>query len=318
MARSTRHPAGHGLPPDVQLTFRDDVTQPERRRVAERSVATLVARAAEAAASARAAEGRRAALIDALQAPFRQLIEADPAAREARDELAAGPAAAFEPAGRLLAEPSAFAAALDPAVVLHGLQGAIEIRVPPYDFTWSWFDQQGSPPFNQMLINATGRVGLQARSGAVPGGASGFVGAHAGFGLLLHTDQPVTATGRSFRRMQYSYEVRAVGLGGNATCEGGMEFTALEDGRLVASASHRLWRARVSASLGDPDDSESGAGGPYAVTEPSELAFAMTPGHEYTFNVGIWLFSDRSTGVGLAAADALLQGNVLALTLQRE
>jgi hypothetical protein len=318
MTRLTTHPAGDSLPPDVQVTFRDDVTQPERRQAAERSVATLVARAAEAAARARDAETRRAALTAALSAPLMKLIEADPAARKARDELGTERAIAFQPSSWVLAESPSFATALDPAIVLHGLQGGIEVRVPPYDFTWSWFNQQGSRPFNQMLINATGRVGLQARSGAVPGGASGFVEAHAGFGLLLNTDHPVTVTGRSLRRMQHSYEVRAVGVGGNATSEGGMEFTALEDGTLVASASHKLWRERVSASLGDLDESGSGAGGPFAVTEPSELVFTMTPGREYTFNVGIWVFSDRSTGVGAAAADSLLQGNVLALTIQRE
>jgi hypothetical protein len=46
------------------------------------------------------------------------------------------------------------------------------------------------------------------------------------------------------------------------------------------------------------DESASGGEGPYAIFEPRELAFTMRPGREYTFNVGIWVFTDRTPGVG--------------------
>jgi hypothetical protein len=39
----------------------------------------------------------------------------------------------------------------------------------------------------------------------------------------------------------------------------------------------------------------------------------MQPGRQYTFNVGIWVFTDRSTGVGGAAVQALFEGNVSSL-----
>ncbi|MDP8922959.1 MAG: hypothetical protein M3O34_08805 [Chloroflexota bacterium] len=305
--------AGEGLPPGVQIAFHDDMTEPKLRRAAERSVATLLAHSADAVARARAAEARRSELVAALNAPVAKLIEADAAAVKALDELRTEHLFDVRPTDALnVATP------YDPNTVSLrvALRAPVQVRVPPYDFAWSW--SNGNAPFNQVLVNATGRVGLDARSGSMPGGASGFVEAHAGFGLILSTSRTVTVTGRSFRRMKYSYEVRAVGVGGNATSEGGMEFTALEDGRLVASASEKLWRHRVSATYSSGFD-EHGAGGegPYAVTEPRELVFTMNPGHEYTFNVGIWVFTDRSTGAGAAAAQSLLQGNVLAITVER-
>ena len=119
------------------------------------------------------------------------------------------------------------------------------------------------------------------------GGASGFIEAHAGFGLFLTTDHEVAAVGRSFKTVFYKYIGRAVGIGANATTEGGIEFTALEDGQLIASTSHKLWRSRVSTTFGDWDEEASGQEGPYAEFEPRELAFTMRPGHGYTFNVGI-------------------------------
>jgi hypothetical protein len=36
----------------------------------------------------------------------------------------------------------------------------------------------------------------------------------------------------------------------------------------------------------------------------------MQPGRSYTFNIGLWVFSDRTPGVGVAAANAVLEGNI--------
>jgi hypothetical protein len=312
MTGPTPYPAGDALPPGVQITFRDDLTRPESRWAAERSVATLVARSAEAVARARAADARRAEVAAALNAPLMKLVEADPAAVEALDALRAGHSAGLDLTDVVRREaPNAG------ADVVSLPRPRVLARVPPYDFTWHWFNPLGGPSFNPRLNNETGYLALEGRSGTA-GGGSGFVDAHSGFGLILRTDRPVTAVGRSSRRMRFSFGVRAIGVGSNATTEGGMEFTALEDGNLVASASARLWRRRVSAGLSSGFDEEAhGGAGVFEVSEPSALVFAMQPGREYTFNVGAWVFTDRSPGAGDAAATCLIEGHVLALTIVR-
>ncbi|MDP9813978.1 hypothetical protein J2W42_006860 [Rhizobium tibeticum] len=167
-----------------------------------------------------------------------------------------------------------------------------------------------TPPFNQVLDRPSGSVGLDARSGSLPGGASGFINAHVGFGVFLRSD----TTGQRFPHAvlnpgRFSFAARAVGVGSNATTEGGFELTVFEDGQFLTGASRRLWRARVSGSVFDPDESTSGSQGPQVMAGP-ELAFTIKAGHGYTFNAGIWVFSDRSIGIGAGAVQSLLQGVV--------
>ena len=61
--------------------------------------------------------------------------------------------------------------------------------------------------------------------------------------------------------------------------------------------------------------------GPLAVAvplgDPESLFFTMQPGREYTFNVGLWVFSDRSTGIGAAGAQSLIQGTVTTIWISR-
>jgi hypothetical protein len=140
-----------------------------------------------------------------------------------------------------------------------------------------------------------------------------FVAAHAGYGLFLTTDRTVTAIGRSFKKVQYEYSVNAVGAA-SALVEGGMEFTALEDGNLIASASGKIWRKRV---CGPPAEDAFEQEGPFAVFEPNELAFTMRPGRGYTFNVGAWVFSDTDVDVGFASARSLIKADILAITIER-
>ena len=85
--------------------------------------------------------------------------------------------------------------------------------------------------------------------------------------------------------------------------------TVFEDGRLLAAASRKLWRGRVSGSVFSPDESASGSQPNQLITGP-ELEFTLRAGHEYTFNAGIWVYSDRSTGVGAGAVQSLLEGFV--------
>jgi hypothetical protein len=59
----------------LQITFREDVTDPKQMQTAERSVSALIARSTEAGAQARAAEAELRGLTDALNAPVVKLIE---------------------------------------------------------------------------------------------------------------------------------------------------------------------------------------------------------------------------------------------------
>ncbi|MFD9358686.1 hypothetical protein [Streptomyces sp. NPDC060031] len=289
---------------DLQISIRDDATQADRQN-AERSVAALVERSASALARDRAAEAEVAELTASLDAPFVKLIEGDPSAVRALEDLRARQLVRPDAAGTL-ADGGLSASAYDTAPM--GPQGA-SLRslgfVPPYDFSWSWHDGNGHPPFNRLLERPTGRVGLDARSGLLDGGAAGFVNAHAGFGVFLRSDTP----GQRFPHAvlnpgRFSHVMKAVGVGSNATSEGGFELTVFEDGRLLVAASRKLWRARISAG-----ESSSGGEGAHLITGP-ELQFTIQPGRGYTFNAGIWVYSDRSTGVGGAAVQSLLQGVV--------
>lgn len=323
MNDSTENPTVGEQSSNFQISFREDLPEPERE-VAERSVATLIARAAEKSARAQSKAAEKARLRSALNAPLQRIVEQDPEALRAIDDLRNQVLIQSDIITELDPEPepvpvmsghftmpfnpfnfptTAEVAALRPRI--------LDVRVPPYDFTFSFFS--GNPPFQQVLNNATGQVGLQARSGSVDGGASGFVRAHAGFGVVFTTDHASMARGRSFRRMRYTYAANAIGLGGNATSEGGMDFGAFEDGRLLDTVSSTLWHKRVSSS----DDLEQEDVGPFAVSEPGELAFPVEPGHLYAFPVGIWVFSDREPGWGVAAAFSMLQGKIFAISIDR-
>ena len=298
-------------PSEIQLTFREDITQPEQQKAAKRSVSALISRSMERFARAGAAEAELAKVTDALDSPLRRLIGGDKEATGALDSLHS----------RYLIDTDAtdglYQNQLLPADAPATDFRTIIINRPPYHFSWSWHDQNGHAPHNQILINNTGEVGLDARSGSVDGGVSGLVAAHAGFGLVLRTDRTVTASGWSILDPgRFSYNMATVGIGSNATSEGGVEVTALENGRLIGSAGFRWWRRRISAG-----ESASDREGPYTVglpgDEAKELIFTMQPGREYTFNAGIWVFSDRSPGIEAAAVQSLAQGTVTKIWINR-
>jgi hypothetical protein len=289
MSDSTYRTTG-GLPPNVQITFRDEAIQPGLRQAAERSVATLVARFAEEVRQARAAESELAKLTDAVNAPFAKLIEGDSQAVKALDELRSH--RLIDPHDTDALGPDAFAP-----------RGYGQWVPPYYHFSWFWHDPNGHPPFNRIIDPSFGRIGLDARSGAVDGGADGFVSAHAGFGVSLRTiGEPDTAYTFGSGGGQFSYAMKTVGIGSgsNATSEGGVEATAFEDGHLIASSSSKMWRRRISAI------EEAHGGGPLQHWQSppgvDSLRFTMYEGRQYTFNVGAWVFSDRSTGAGVFAA----------------
>jgi len=141
----------------------------------------------------------------------------------------------------------------------------------------------------------------------MPDGVSGFVDAAAGFGLILGTvSGMVPSRLGSFRGMAYRFQARAVGIGSNATTEGGTSLAAFEDGRLLSIASGNIWRARVSGV----DESAFGEDDSVIVVDPYSVGFTRFPGHQYTVNVGIYVYSDRTPGIGAGAAQSILEGQV--------
>lgn len=171
---------------EFQISFRDedDITQADRQN-AERSVAALVARAKEAAARDRAAEAGLAKLTGSLDAPFEKLIEQDPHAVEALEELRA-----YE----LLRPDTTDALRQDRPPTTYDVSPLEESGfVPPYDFDWSFHTDH--PPFGQSLDRSTGTIGLDTRSGAIEGGASGRVMAQAGFGVWMAFENIQSAPG---------------------------------------------------------------------------------------------------------------------------
>lgn len=290
---------------EVQLAVRDDATAAQRDN-AQQSIAALIARSSAAFERRRAAEADATEVTSALNRPFLKLLEADPSAATALKKLHNDRLVEREDADELSRSGLGHQAreVESPGPVLFSSAGF----VPPYDFSWAWHDTNGHAPHNLIVNRSTGGVGVDARSGQIAGGASGFVNAHCGFGVFLRSSTTKTVFPHAVLNPgRFSFATRAVGIGSNATSEGGFELTVFEDGRFLAAASRKLWRSRVSGSFGDPDESASGGQGPQLIAGP-EFQFTIRAGHEYTFNAGIWAFSDRSTGVGAGAVQSLMEG----------
>ncbi|MFE3199151.1 hypothetical protein [Embleya sp. NPDC059237] len=291
----------------VRIDFEGDVPL-EQRALVERSIAAMAARSMEATSRVLAAESERAALAAEINRPLVKLIEGDPDAAKALGELQTRPQ--FDDFASLTApgEYESLTGAGNAEIVLRGLTDTVE--VPPYHYSWNWFHTAGSAPFRVVTERPSGILALDARSGGlVPGGANTFVEAHAGFGLSLPSRHCKWGAD-SVRRMRHSFAVGAQSLGGNATSEGGVECTVMEDANLLTSASHKLWRSRVSGFESD----HGGSGADYITDSPLYVEWVASAGHYYTFNVGIWAFSDTHSGVGSAGAQALIEGFVPTMT----
>jgi len=308
MTTSINNTPAQAMPPNVHITFRDDFTGPERRNAVERSVSTLVSRSAEAFA----AETAREKLLAAVDAPLIRLIKDDPGAAKALDELReqqvtdlkfANELFDFEP--RDIQHRVSFIDDLAKLLIptAHGLSksGVLAMR-PPYDFAWSWFDTRGGAPLKQTTNNSIGRIVIDARS------IGRYVFAHAGFGLLLTTDAETQATGYASCRARW--EILLEPLVGSNGAVGWMEFTALEDGRLLASAPSGTFPSSYSEAVFDHKVRAparfSERSGPEDVLNPRELAFTMRPGREYTFNVGLVVFANSGEG----AASGFIDGDL--------
>jgi hypothetical protein len=293
MTSSSADSATYAAPPNVQITFHDNVVQPELRLAAERSVAAIIARSVETADKVRAADGARAKLLAAVNAPLMRLIEEDPAAVKALNDLSnqfLDLDSPILPLGDVPIHDVREAATLGLADVREAREIRVLARVPPFDYAWIWFHPDGSGPANQHLSNEGGTLGLVARSGypGTSGGAPGFVAAHVGFGLWLTTDREVTAIGYATPHMMRRWRVSGNTPVDFATAQAGKEFTAVEDGRVIESASANLFNESVYGT-----DSSSGLSPDYIdLLEPRSLVFRMMPRLPYTFNVGIWVYSN--------------------------
>jgi hypothetical protein len=298
----------NGSPANPKILFHESVTDPDLRQLTRQSIDTLIARSVGSIKRARENDAALTKLTDAINAPIARLIQNDPQAVSALEELRK----------RSLSEADAdtFYSDASSDVATGGItisnRGDLRPRAfagrPPYDFSWSWHDLNGGGPFDMRMNPSSGYVGLIARSGSVDGGFSGFVNAHAGYGIHLRTDHPRTVSfGAQIESAHRAHNMMAHGASSSATSEGGIECTALENGRLIMSSSFKWWRKRISINE-TADDRE----GPIHIDVPKSdpRTFTMQPGRDYTFNIGLWVFSDRTPGIGVAGVNAVIEGNV--------
>ena len=292
---------------NLKILFHESETDPDLRQVATQSIETLIARSVASTKRIREEDAELAKLTDAMNAPVTRLIENDPQAANALGELRKR---------SLEAVPDTLLSNISSDV-----KGGITIPNrgdlspftfagrPPYNFSWSWHDPNGGAPFDMRTNPSIGYVGLIARSGSVDGGFSGFVNAHAGYGIILRADHPRTVSvGGQIESAHRAHNMMAHGAGSNATTEGGIECTALEDGRLIMSSGFKWWRKRISIN----ETANDHEGPPVHIDMPKSdpRTFTMQPGRNYTFNIGLWVFSDRTPGVGVAAVNAVIEGNI--------
>jgi hypothetical protein len=305
---------GNGAVPGPQIEFQEGMP-PERRRSVELSVATLVERANEATARARAASVERAERTAALQRPLLELIRSDPAAAKALDAAQSrlGP---VDDVGRL--QPRGGRTRKGPNLITFDASDAPEVFAIPYHFNWRWFVPTGGAPRTSIADLPSGEIGLDARAAPPPDGIDvSFIDAHAGFGISLTTDHEVQATARSLRNVRYAYSVSA-GLFGDATVEAGEEMTAMEAGNVLDDDKTIVFHRRVSGSnVLDPVESGSGDSGGVGTGEHMEVTWTMLPGHFYELNVGQRVFVERHPGVGGAGGISQIQGTVILMTLFR-
>ena len=302
-----------GAVPNLQLEFQSGI-DPEQRRSVELSIASLVARSSEAMAQRLADSAKQRELTAAINRPLLELLRADPAAAQAL-ERARNPQRGIDDLENL--RPLDARTAMGQDLITFDFRGALEVFVIPFHFNWRWFVAGGGAPRTSFAELPTGEIGLDARVGAPPDFSDvPFVNAHTGFGISLTTGHDVQATARSLRRVGYRYSVGA-GFLGDATVEGGEEYTVFEAGKLITSAGATVFRKRVSGSLGSPSESAAGDSGGVGNGEFLEVKWTMRAGHSYQFNVGQWVFCDRHPGIGGAGGISQMFGTVVLMTLFR-
>jgi len=279
----------------------DDSLSAEQRADIERSVATLVERSATLTARRHALTAEQDDVLVAANGPLLAL------ARENREVSAAIDTAREKwQAVKENAELSGAA----PEVRTHDVADwlrfgsvADTIFQPPYHFDWSWLDSDGGHHLSWTSQKSIGAAAIDAAVGY--SGDATRLRAHAGVGVSLTTDRDVVVMGRSLRWTHHKYWVGGAIYGGNATSEGGVELTVLEDGNLLTAAADKVWRKRCSNGEVAQWDDEG-----FAVGAPIEVVWTMRPGRHYTFNVGAWVYVERHDG--MFSADSWARGFVSA------
>lgn len=289
--------------PTIEIDFSEDLT-PEQRNVARRSVEAMAENSREERDQRRAVEAQQEQLAAAINAPLRKLVEEDPNAVKQFQEMAGQTVVDLEEP--LLLDIDHLPVATESATLDIRDLRATQVFGPPYHFDWRWHHAGGSAPYTSATNRPLGQASLQGRCGPFVIGSGGkFVEAHAGFGLVFRPTVNGLLSGDSLRVLGFGWLVAAYGVGSNATCEGGTECTILEDGKLKAHQVHRLWRKRVSV------DEYSTFTQTNPVTDtPMRTQFPIRAGHEYTFNVGFWVYTDNTAGVGTSGAISGLVGRV--------
>ncbi|MYU21796.1 hypothetical protein [Streptomyces sp. SID8352] len=265
--------------PDVRIEFRTDPDDDTRQGV-EKSVRAMAAHSAELTARARAVSSGGDELTALVDDALRRQINSDPGAAAALAEILDRPLGPeFEPGSA------------SPRVV-----GAS----PPYDYHWSWHDLNGAAQDQMILDDAAAHAALYAKSGL--GGAGTFVNAHAGFGIGFRANGSRVMRADSGRRVTFGYVAGAKGFGSNATVEGGLDCTVFENGRFMKGDSRRIFRRR--ASVNETFVVNPGA---WVLDSSMPLEFPAVAGRDYNFNVGVWVYTDNTSGVGVSAAKSLCQ-----------
>lgn len=290
-------------PADVIVQIAEGVP-PEHRGAIEASASTLAKRSARAAERALERSTARHELLIAMNRPLRRMIDGDADASEA---LAAADR-------RLEAYRTDLPTEEPPWPTVKLIEGkslaadadflADQAFGPPWHFQWQWHN--GQPP----VASSQDRTNGQIQMATFADQNHNWSDAHGGFGVALTTDRVQAAAGRALRRTDHTYLVQAGALGGSATVEGGVEITALEDGRLLTFARDKRFRQRLT----NGEEDFLGFGG-WSTGEGIEVDWIMQPGRIYTFNIGCWVFCEALGGLGSASvASARLHATVIALT----
>jgi hypothetical protein len=272
-------------PRGFQVGFSENLTAPDRA-IAERSVQAHIAHVTQARAERRRITDGQAKAASAVNAPLAKLVEADPAAAKSLTDAADR---RRELLGQLDIEAPTFPRTRDLPLDLMRVANdgvADQIFPIPYHFDWRWHrGAEGSSSADR----STGEVTVGTTVDDVD-----FSDVHAGVGVLMRPTEFRRVKARSLRSSWESYLVAAGGFGGDATAEGGMEMTILEDGQLLSSAQDKRFRKRLSDGESDQWDS-----GGFGTGDAIEVACLMTPGREYTINVGAWVYCEQHGGFGI-------------------
>lgn len=240
-----------------------------------------------------------------MTAPLAALIQQDPEAADALDRIKTHPLqlfGEFQPQKTLGGQRTR-------TITVSPQETSIEEHIPPYDFAWRWTQNGGADPFT-FFGDQFGQLTIDARSGNVSGLPERFVGAHIGVGCLVTTDRPISVQLSAELESKYAFLVWTAGIGGSATSEGGLETTLMQGSDLKEGENLRLWHRRVSGLREEAQDQTNFTRSTY----PDRMGTRIEPG-SYVFNVGIWAFTDYSTGLSRAAAQSIVQCNILQMNI---